>query len=307
MRWLFLFLVGSIYASDMDPARDLYANIHDVYHPTQEELFALQNDLLSIKRPILERMQETAYVPKEFLFIKKDQPCEHEKLVINSSVQSRECCIITYASFNERFVKGLHRLVGVISASDYSGHLCYRVGGFPNIEGGDLTLAHVPFAFKVAFFKEMERLGYKKILWLDASILPAPDVSLNLVFKMISNIGLFIQVGDHVLDRYMNEDCAEAFGLSLEEAQAVFSCSAAIIGLDLTKPRIKNLLDAWHNAAHHPFGFFSDRSDQNALSILIHQFGLKEDLIPRKLLGSLDHQEGHFFLMDRSYVKDERN
>lgn len=307
MRWLFLFFIGSVCASDIDPARDLYNGIKDICHPTQNELLTLQNDLLSIERPILERMPETGHIPKEFLFIKNDRPCEYETLVINSSADSRECCIISYASFNERFSLGVHRLVNAVSGSDYTGHLHYRIGGFPNIEGGDLTLVHVPFGFKVAFFKEMERLGYKKILWLDSSILPAPDVNLNLVFKMINNIGLFIQVGDHVLGRYMNEDCAEAFGLSLEEAQSIISCSAAIIGLDLTKPRIKALLDAWHNAAHHPFGFFSDRSDQNALSILIHQFGLKEDLIPRKLLGSLEHQEGHFFLMDRSYIKDERN
>lgn len=306
MHWLFLLLIGYISASDIDPAKDLYANIKDIRHPTQEELIALQNDLLSIDRPILERMPETGHVPREFCFIKPDQKSEYERLTINFPADPKECCIISYASYNERFSLGVKRLVDAIQCSDYRGTLCYRIGGFPNIEGGDLDLAHVPFAFKVAFFKEMERLGYKKILWLDGSILPASEVSLNYIFRLIAKKGFFIQANDHTIARYINEDCVKAFDLSLEEAGEITSCSASIIGLDLTNPKMKRLLDAWYKAARHPFGFFSDRSDQNALSILIHQFGLSEDLIPRKFLGSLEHPKGSLFLMDRPYVKDER-
>jgi hypothetical protein len=180
----------------------------------------------------------------------------------------------------------------------------YRIGGWPNIELGDIRLAHVPFAFKPCFFQEVRNKGYKKVLWLDSSILPSKDVSLNFVFDIIARIGFFIQAGDHTIGQFMNEQSAAAFGITLEETFNVLSCSAAIIGIDFTKPRGASLINDWYTAAHDPYAFFSDRSDQNALSILIHKKGLVSDLIPRKLLGSLDNSQGAFFIMDRSLVKD---
>lgn len=293
----------------MDPARDFYKDIVDIRHPTKEELLVLQNKLLHTYRPILEWMGDTAFIPREFRFISNNplEIPELGQLVLNSQPDDRENCIILYASFNQRYPDGVRRLLQRISSSDYKGHVYYRIGGWPNIEAGDLRLAHVPFAFKPCFFKEMQAKGYKRVLWLDAAILPSPGVSLNTIFDMIKRKGFFIQAGDHPIGIFMNEKSAEAFGLTLHETSRILSCSAAIIGVDFTQPRTVSLVDTWYQAADHPFAYFSARSDQNALSILIHKMGLTGDMISRKLLGSVEHPEGSLFIMDRPYVKDERN
>jgi hypothetical protein len=290
----------------MDPAADFYEDILDICNPTKTELHVLQDKLLGTYRPILDTMKETGFIPREFKFIgrsSEETPTSGE-LILNCGKDNKENCIIIYSSFNERYPLGVKRLLDHLSRSDYRGHVHYKIGGWPNMANGDLKLVHVPFAFKPCFFKEVQAKGYKKVLWLDASILPSPEVSLNAIFKMIRKIGFFIQAGDHPIGSYMNEESASAFGLTMDEAYNILSCSAAIIGIDFTNPKATALMDAWYKAAHHPYAFFSDRSDQNALSILIHQQGLEEGLIPRKFLGSLEHPEGSYFIMDRHLVKD---
>lgn len=309
---MFKFLVLTLpilyqaFASEIDPATDFYSHIRNIYAPSQEELNTLQYKMLHTYRPILNRMPETGHILKEFRFLGNhpQEEAQYQKLLCHCSDQNKEKCIITFSSFNHRYPLGVKRLVQSIVESDYQGHIHYRIGGWPNIANGDIRLLHVPFAFKPCFFKEMQLLGYKKVLWLDSSVLPAPGISLNLIFQMIERIGFFIQANDHTIEKYMNEDSAQAFGISMEDTKNIMSCSAAIIGFDLTNRRTCDLLDAWYAAAHHPFAFFSDRSDQNALSILIHKMHLTGDLIPRKLLGSLSNPHGNLFIMDRNLVKN---
>lgn len=290
-------------ASAIDPGTDFYSHIQNICAPTETELRVLQDKILQTDRPILERMPETGFIPRGLKFLSDCETAEYRRLFVHSSEEEKENCIILFSSFNQRYPLGVRRLTKAILDSDYKGHLCYRIGGWPNIEEGDLRLIHVPFAFKPCFFKEMQRLGYKRVLWLDSSILPVAEVGLNKIFDLIAQLGVFIQENDHTIEKFMNEDSARAFGITLADTKDILSCSAAIIGLDLTNPKAVCLLDAWYKAAEDPFAFFSDRSDQNALSILIHQMGFSKDLIPRNLLGSLTYPHG-LFIMDRSLVKD---
>lgn len=292
----------------LDPMRNIYSQlISDIYNPTNEDFRKLQLAFSSTTRPIVDWMADTAFIPKTFRFY-SNSPTERSIrrwLVINSNRAERENCIISYASFNQRYPLGVKRLAQVIAKSDFIGHFHYQIGKWPNIQGGDLTLAHVPFAFKPCFFREMQRMGYKRVLWLDSSILPAPSVSLNAIFDIIRDKGFFVQNNSHSVGLYMNPTAAAAFGLKVEDTDKMLSCSAAIIGIDLSNPKGLALLEAWYKAAHSPYAFFSARSDQNALSILIHQLGMAEDMIPLSTLGEPGHtKEGDLFLMDRSFVKN---
>lgn len=213
-----------------------------------------------------------------------------------------ENCVICYASFNERYPRGCIRLFFALLLSDFRGHIDCRVGGWPDLEGGGLALAGVPFAFKACFFKEMEKKGYKRVLWLDASILPV--VSVNKIFDIISEKGVFVQKNSHLLDPpFMTPELAADFGLDFEEACQLLSCSAAILGVDLTNERAARLVDTWHAYACHPTAFYSSRSDQTALSILLYRFGFT-DWLPGSILGEPGSSQGCLFIMDRKYVKD---
>lgn len=300
---LLLFLVSvAAYAGEYDLSPEIFEKISNINNPSLSDLQYIQDHLCHDERSILKRMGDKEFLAREFKIIADTVP-ERGFSAVNCGAEDRNHCIILYASFNEKYPMGLRRLLKKIEESDFVGHVHYRIGGWPNTEAGDLVLVGVPFAFKPCFFKEMQKMGYKRVLWLDASILPAPKVSLNEIFDRIRKKGYFIQGNSHSIYEYMNEKAANAFGLTLEETENIPSCSAAIVGIDFTNSTSAALIDAWYQAAKDPDAFYSARSDQNALSIILYQMGIRK-LVPITTLGTPGKiNGGTLFIMDREFVK----
>ena len=282
----------------------VYQQVTDICHPSIEELQMIQSVLLHSERPELYFLADNERVPREFKFI-GDLPNEmpqHLHIAVNSDPNERENCLIIYASYNRRFPKGAKRLFSNVAESDFKGHIHCRIGGWPDIEGGSLGLAHVPYAFKVCFFKEMKRLGYKRVLYLDSSVLPI--VSLNQIFKIIEERGYFVVENGHsVGDVCHFATVAWAFHLTLAELTTMCSCQAGLFGVDFTDDRACQLIDAWYEAAKDPFAFYSPRSDQTALSILLYQLNMR-NWMSGNILNAPDGTPDRGLLrVEREFVK----
>lgn len=259
----------------------VYSQIQDISHPTLDDYRLIQNYLTHGERADLKQMRdpEMEQRVRQFKMIgdTADETPQSGIIPVNTSLEEKENCILIYSSFNGIYPLLFQRLITLISNSDFKGHLFYRLGGWPNVEEGDLRLAHVPYAFKVCFFKEAIRLGYRRILWLDCSAVPL--VSLNTIFEMIAKQGYFVVGNYHTVGRFMNAEAAAAFGLTLQQTSQIPSCSAGLFGVDYHNFLGTNIIDDWNQAAHHEKAFFSARSDQNALSIILYRMGIS-DFIP---------------------------
>ena len=283
----------------------IYTRISNLYRPTNEDYRLLQKYLSSDERN-LSQLGDFEWIAKHIFIIgttEQELP-QSGRVSVNCTDEYKENCVILYASFNRNYPLALHRLLDIIKRSDFQGHVIYRIGGWPNTEGGDLTLAHVPYAFKVCAFKEAKRLGYKRCLWLDTSLIPV--VSLNTIFKMIEAKGYFtVDCGGITIGPYMTKASAAAFGLSLEQTKSIPSCSAGIFGIDFTNPTGSMLIDKWYQAAHDKDAFFSPRSDQNCLSIILYQAGISDFIslsrIPHTECGQ-GVQPDSLFILDRIFT-----
>jgi hypothetical protein len=300
---LIILLMGQVVCAEELP---VFQHISDLYHPSVTDFRQIQGALSHNPRPELKRLDDKENVLRKFKII-GDLPQEVPRIYqrdVNVEPGVKENCVICYASYNENYPKGCKRLFLHVLLSNFKGHVDCRIGGWPDLEGGSLPLAPVPFAFKACFFKEMKRAGYKRVLWMDASIVPL--VSLNQIFKIIEEKGYFIQKNCHVLHPpFMTEELAEIFGLPFEEACQLRSCSAAIFGVDFTNDKVSQLIDAWYRAAAHPLAFYSPRSDQTALSVLLHQFGLTNWMPESILVSRGEYRKEALFLMEREYVKTD--
>jgi hypothetical protein len=132
----------------------------------------------------------------------------------------------------------------------------------------------VPYAFKVSFLKEAQRLGYKRAFWLDTAVLPY--VSLNTIFNLIEEKGYFVLGNTHVIGPYMDPHAADSLGITMEEANQIPSCSAGIFGVDFTSEIGSKIVNLWYEAAFDPDAFFSPRSDQNVLYTILYQLGITD-------------------------------
>lgn len=292
---MFLFLYS--WLSIQTEEFEIYKTISDICHPRLEDLWNIQRAISQSPRPQLDLLADKAGFVKEFRLIGTlpNELPQYFYKAVNTKESDRENCIVIYASFNERFSNGAKRLFSTIASSDFIGHVHCRIGGWPNIENGSLALAHVPYAFKVCFFKEMWKKGYKRVLYLDASIIP--KVSLNAFFDVIRQRGYFITQNFHTLGEFhfLREEVARYFGLGFEEAGNLLSCQAGIFGIDFMRKKGIQLIDALYEAAKDSQAFYSPRSDQTALSILLHKFGM---------VDWLPGPNSSYFDVDRHYVKN---
>jgi len=281
----------------------VYSEIEDLLHPTLQDYRMIQRYLSHEKRENIERLGDMTGVVKSIKII-GDKPEELPRdgiVPVNCDENDKENCIIMYATFNRGYPKGMQRLLQHILASDFKGHVIYRLGGWPDAEGGSLSLAHVPYAFKACFFKEAQRLGYKRALWLDTSVVPL--VSLNDIFKMIQEKGYFVMGNTRMVGPYTNPPAAAYFGLTHEQTFQVPSCSAGLFGVDFSVERSRLIIDWWYRAAYDKDAYFSPRSDQNVLSLILYQLGIS-DFIPidRMPHSREEIKPDSLFWLDREFV-----
>ncbi|WP_068471355.1 hypothetical protein [Candidatus Protochlamydia phocaeensis] len=306
LAFCFLLLFSSFLAAEdaLSPS-DIYEEIADIYHPTLDDYRLIQNYLTNGYRPITARLRDYEPNARNFKIIgeTEDELPSSGLIAVNSEESERENCLVAYSSFNKNYPRGLARLVNFVAKSDFKGHILYRLGGWPNVEGGSLVLAHVPYAFKVSFLKEAQRLGYKRAFWLDTAVLPY--VSLNTIFKMIEEKGYFVLGNSHMIGPYMDPQAAAALGVTMEEANHIPSCSAGIFGVDFTSEIGAKIVDLWYNAALDPNAFFSPRSDQNALSVILYQLGISDFIsIDRMAHNKNQINANTLIVIEREFVNE---
>jgi hypothetical protein len=282
----------------------VYRQIQDIYHPTLQDYARIQEYLTSGKREGLEKLKDTEQRQRCFTLIGSavDEKPRSGIIAVHCGIEDKENCLVLYASFNHQFRDGLKRIIQLVEQSDYKGHILYYIGGWPNLKEGSLALAHVPHAFKACALKEAQRLGYRRLLWLDSSVLPL--VSLNTLFQIIEKKGYFMVGNEHSVGEYCNSQAAEYFGFSLEKTRSFLSCQSGFIGVDVTRDPGKKIVDHFYKAAQDENAFFSARSDQTALSLILHKLHLL-DLADSQVAPFLRDgaRPGAFFFVDRPFVR----
>lgn len=309
---LFLLIAGlqtiyiTLHAEDIYAPVPVYQQIADIYHPTLMDYKLIQQYLTFGERSVIERLDDYKPNARNFKIIgdSSDEVPQSGLVSVNCKSTDRDNCVVLYASFNKNYVRGLKRLLKLISSSDFKGHVLYHIGGWPDVVGGSLVLAHVPYAFKVASLKEAKELGFKRAFWLDTAIVPY--VSLNTIFSMIKKKGYFVMGNSHMIGPYTHPDVANAFGMPFEETYQIPSCSAGITGVDFTNEKGRTIFERWYQAANNPVAFFSPRSDQNALSIILYQMGISDDLISIERLAHNKNQirPDTLLIIEREYVNE---
>ena len=286
-----------------EKALPIYSQVSNLKNPSLQDYRFVQDYLSFGKRDKIENLADMTWRVKNFKIIGTG-PSEYPfsgKITVNCSEEDKENCVLIYASFNDRYPQGLERLLNHIKESDFKGHILYRLGGWPNEEEGDLVFAHTPYSFKSAFFKEAQNKGYKKVLWLDTSVIPL--VSLNEIFQTIENKGYFVMGNTHQIYPYSNPLSNAYFGLNHAYTNQIPSCSSGLFGVDLSKPLGKTIVKWWRKGAFDKDAYYCPRSDQNVLSIILHQLGIY-DFVP---ISQMPHSRGEIgpdslFLLDRRFV-----
>lgn len=264
----------------------IYNEIRDLKHPTWFDYKKIQKYLKKGDREELKRLQQ-AIEPggtlydydkrmRRFSLVGKWpwQGAKFKIIPFQCSPEDKKICVVSYASYNKHYPRGIEEIKKCLKKVGFKGHFIYRIGGWPDLEEGSLKLAHVPYAFKPCFIKEVQRMGYESVIWLDASIRPMK--SLDPLLKTLEAQGYFFYLSGHTLAPYCTREVMGAMNEPVENAKVIPSVAAGLFGLNLRHPLGAQLLDSWYRAALQETPFFSPRPDQNPLSVLAYQMKMTQ-------------------------------
>ncbi len=284
MRYFFYCLPLFLCALTEDEA--IYQKISDLYNPTYEDFCLLQKYLQQGERPYLKWLN-TFYpeTPNDYRrydvrarqirFVDPHRPFDLAlKQIFFSPPEDKECCVISYASWNHLlgYPQKILEMENHLRNIGFKGHFLYRLGGWPDLEGGSLTLAHIPYSFKVCMFREAKRLGYKKIVWLDSIMQPLRNF--DALLETLGKDGYFLLSQSRRLRLYGSEKLRLSCGLTEEENRSIPTIQASLIGIDTTHPSGLLLFNQWYEKTLALDPCLSPRPEQNLLAVLAYQLNL---------------------------------
>lgn len=151
------------------------------------------------------------------------------------------------------------------------------------------------YSFKPMAMLKAYEMGYRQILWLDASMNVIKDITG--IFDLIDKDGYFFVDSGWPNSRWTNDRALEYFGTNDGEM-----LSSGILGVDLTNPQAYSFFDAWTQAMRD--GIFNGdwsnhRHDQTAASIIAHKMGMKlQEANTFMVYG----KEGNEFIADKTLM-----
>jgi len=180
--------------------------------------------------------------------------------------------IITFANDRGNYKKGVHRLYESLIKFD-NNHFSPFYGeesvGSPN---------HLdnPYAFKVYCWQKVIDRGYKKILWLDASVVAVNN--LQPVWDKIDEQGYIMQYAGHLVGSWCNDRTLSYFDLTREQAMSIpMYGNAGFLGLDLDVPICQNFFNEWKKSmldGQFQGSWQNHRHDMTCGSIIANRLGM---------------------------------
>ncbi|MCH9617435.1 MAG: hypothetical protein SP4CHLAM5_07240 [Chlamydiia bacterium] len=252
-------------------------------NPSVDDFKSLQKKLLHSNSPYLNfliwhRKGFPPYMPrletfKSFTFV-KDGQFDKDVTIVPFGDNRERVAICTYFSFNwtkrgkdiPYFIKAR---IENLKEQSFTGDFVYQVGGYPNVAEGDLQFYDVPYAFKLAMIRRMQRLGYKKILWLDGIIEILNP--LDKVWESLDQKPVFLRDSLWSFQKNCHQHIREATHITHTEWENMTHYATNIFGLNLENTSIQKMLNQWYELAIGKIAFYSPFPEQIPVSILLQK------------------------------------
>jgi hypothetical protein len=198
---------------------------------------------------------------------------ELKKLPIKELIkvnQGGDCCIVSFASYDGVYVDQLKGNLKELEKTGWNGNFLLMAGGFPNPTGKELCYAGVPYCFKIFALLEAKKLGFEKVLWIDAAMQPIQNP--RPLFEHIEKTGSFFQVrknSKRYLLPFTQEILLKETGIDMYETKSV---RARIIGLNFKMPQVKRLVEEYYHLVKIGTPFMSCFPEEHVLGALIAKY-----------------------------------
>lgn len=190
-------------------------------------------------------------------------------------------CIVSVGA-GKWYPRGVDRLERSLLYHGYPDALVlYR-----QLPDGSPTHEQIPYAHKLVAIQHAVEEGFRRILWLDASIVCVRNP--KDMFDHIGHTGYYLYRSGYNCAQSVSDKCLDIFGVTRDEAEAMPECASNVVGFDLNNPIGQEFYQRWNRAAFD--GSFNGsrlhdnqsqdprfqfhRQDQSAASLIANQLGM---------------------------------
>jgi hypothetical protein len=186
-----------------------------------------------------------------------------------------DCCIVSFTSYNKKYGDYIRQIPKLLEDVGFNGYFYYRVGGYPNPTGKDIRYAGVPYSFKIPLMLEAEQLGFDKVLWIDAPMIPLKNLSS--VFEQIEQMATFflLFVGPDYEKQFLLPKTNEFFLTHTGVDVTQKHIRSGIFGLKMSDPLVKEFVKKYYEFLEMGTPFFSCSPEENVFGAIF--FSLKDD------------------------------
>ena len=218
-------------------------------------------------------------------------------IYLNNDPNNKKKCVICYASYPgsrpgfRDYEQGIRTIIESLKKYNFDGHFIFYIGGWPNLRGGRLKYADVPYGFKPFMFEEMRDLGYEQVLWIDACCIPVK--SLDPIFKFIQDNGVcFVEYGNSKMPWNEFNRAYSLIMPFININKTYINLVSQVVGINMKDARGIRLLDAWIKTAEDKVAFL--QSDQPPFIFLINDLHLMHGQLPRQFFVETPCDTGNF-------------
>ena len=194
------------------------------------------------------------------------------------ALNNMETCIIN-VGVDYWYPKGTKRLKETLIENGWNGDMLIDTDYPDNSPIHEIN----PYAFKVFQFEKALSLGYKKIFWMDCSIVSSPNPN-KIIEIMNENPCYFVKNGQSV-GQETNDYTLRYFQIKRDDAMELPQICSGFFGLDFDTELGQNIFRSWkHACANGCFKgnrvhdkrdskdprFLHHRQDQSSLSLAIY-------------------------------------
>lgn len=87
---------------------------------------------------------------------------------IGTGGDGKNCFVCCTTLFSDRYTASL-TMKDSLENVGFNGHFLLLNGGFPNPTGCEMKYAGVPYSFKIFMMLEAKKIGFERVIWIDAS------------------------------------------------------------------------------------------------------------------------------------------
>jgi|688.fasta_scaffold144790_2 hypothetical protein len=187
-------------------------------------------------------------------------------------------CVVLSCPIHPKYEQLLLSLIEALKEIGFKGAIYYRIGGFPNPTGEEVRYVAVPYSFKIFTMIEAYQLGYKNILWLDASVYPLQN--LELIFQKIRDEGAVISWKKFRRNGLLPKTEKILFDLTGYEPGFFEHVSMQVFGLRMDLPWVQDFIEDYYKMVRLGTPFISCYPEEHVISSLAYKY---RNRLPQKL------------------------